>query len=161
LAKVTNTDNKQPAKIGAKDGAANITLNIVIFLLAVIILYLVYSIVIKVGGSEPATKNESEAAAEIIQIEVLNGCGIAGVGDRFTDFLRNNKFDVVNVGNYSSFDMNNTIVIDRIGNKANAEKTALLLGVKKEHVMQQINTDYFVDVSVIIGKDCNVLNPLK
>jgi hypothetical protein len=44
---------------------------------------------------------------------------------------------------------------------ANAVKTARMLGVKPDHVIQQINEDYFVDVTVVVGKDCNILTPLK
>ena len=83
------------------------------------------------------------------------------IGDRFTDFLRNNNFDVVNIGNYIRFDMDETLVIDRIGNKANAYKVAEALGVKRENVIQQLNHDYFLDVSVVIGRDYYTLKPLK
>jgi len=153
--------NIKPGTINAKDSTINIFLNIVMFFLAAIIFYLLYSIFIKVTGNSPVAKEEKLTASEIIQVEVLNGCGISGVADRFTDFLRNNNFDVVNVSNYITRDISNTLVIDRRGNRANAIKTARMLGVKADHVIQQINEDYFVDVSVIVGKDCNILNPLK
>lgn len=151
----------KPGTINAKDSSINIFLNVVMFFLAAIIIYLVYSIFIKISGNNPVTKEEKLTASEIIQVEVLNGCGISGVADRFTDFLRNNNFDVVNVSNYITRDISNTLVIDRRGNMANAVKTARMLGVKPDHVIQQINEDYFVDVTVVVGKDCNILTPLK
>ncbi len=151
----------KPGTINAKDSSINIFLNVVMFFLAAIIIYLVYSIFIKISGNNPVTKEEKLTASEIIQVEVLNGCGISGVADRFTDFLRNNNFDVVNVNNYITRDISNTLVIDRRGNMANAVKTARMLGVKPDHVIQQINEDYFVDVTVVVGKDCNILTPLK
>jgi len=151
----------KPGTINAKDSSINIFLNVVMFFLAAIIIYLVYSIFIKISGNNPETKEEKLTASEIIQVEVLNGCGISGVADRFTDFLRNNNFDVVNVNNYITRDISNTLVIDRRGNMANAVKTARMLGVKPDHVIQQINEDYFVDVTVVVGKDCNILTPLK
>jgi len=40
-----------------------------------------------------------------------------------------------------------------------AQRVARALGVKEGNVIQQINPDYFVDVSVIIGKDFTQLNP--
>ena len=104
---------------------------------------------------------KKEIPSNIIQIEVLNGCGVTGVADRFTDFLRSKNLDVVNVDNYISFDINESIVIDRIGNMANAYKVAKELGIKKENVIQQLNKDYFLDVSLIIGKDYYQLSPLK
>ena len=65
------------------------------------------------------------------------------------------------MGNYISFDIDKTMVIDRTGNKANAEKIAEAIGVDKKNVIQQLNKEYFLDVSIIIGKDFNQLNPLK
>ena len=122
-----------------------------------------YSIYIKL--SNPAANKYdddlSQKPSEIIQVQVLNGCGVSGIGDRFTDFLRKNNFDVVNMSNYIRFDMDETIVIDRIGNKANAYKVAEALGVKKENVIQQLNNDYFLDVSIVIGRDYYNLKPLK
>ncbi len=122
-----------------------------------------YSIFIKLNKVEkPVVENEfSGVPAEIIQAEVLNGCGVSGLADRFTDFLRDNNVDVVNSGNYFSFDVKETLVIDRIGNKANAEKIAKLLGVKKNNVIQQLSEEYFLDVSVIIGKDYFKLKPVN
>ncbi len=122
-----------------------------------------FSLYVKLHG---VNKNYSSALTEqvpsdIIQVEVLNGCGVRGAADRFTDYLRNNNFDVVNVSNYISFDVTNSMVIDRIGNMANAYKVAKSLGIKNENVIQQLNKDYFLDVSVIIGRDYYNLNPLK
>lgn len=124
---------------------------------------MLYSIYIKLSNSSSGINEESvyQKPSEIIQVEVLNGCGVGGVGDRFTDFLRTNNFDVVNIGNYIRFDMDETIIIDRIGNKANALKAAEILGVKKENVIQQLNHDYFLDVSIVVGRDYYSLKPLK
>jgi len=60
---------------------------------------------------------------------------------------------VVNMGNYRSFDIDNTIVIDRSGKTENAKYVAGLLGINENQVVKQINKNYFLDVSVIIGKD--------
>ncbi len=124
---------------------------------------MLYSIYIKITNSksvESGITNE-QIASDIIQVEVLNGCGVGGIADRFTDFLRSNKFDVVNIANYIRFDMDETLVIDRRGNKANAYSVAKSLGVKKENVIQQLNDDYFLDVSIVIGRDYYTLQPLK
>lgn len=122
-----------------------------------------YSIYIKLTNPKSDTSGiaENQTVSEIIQVEVLNGCGVGGIADRFTDFLRNNKFDVVNMGNYIRFDMDETIVIDRTGNKANALFVAKALGVKKENVIQQLNNDYFLDVSIVTGRDYYTLQPFK
>ncbi len=160
-----NENKSTPKKIDSKSSVANLSLNILIFFLAALTIYLGYSIVVKLNDKQviPEEANKlKDAPAEIIQIEVLNGCGISGVADRFTDFLRNNNVDVVNIGNYKNFDVDETFVIDRIGNKSNAYKIADLLGIKKKSsAFTQINDDLFLDVTIVIGRDYYLLNPLK
>jgi len=148
---------------GRKSSAVNLILNVSIFVLAVIILYMLYSIYVKLANNpgEGDTQANGQVASDIIQVEVLNGCGIGGVADRFTDFLRTNNFDVVNVGNYVSFDVDECLVIDRTGNMANAYKIAKALRIKNENVIQQLNKDYFLDVSIVIGRDYFNLAPFK
>lgn len=150
---------KLPENVPFKTSTSNLFLNIIIFLLGIIILVMLYSIYTKITssgseGSASGLKNSSR----IIQVEVLNGCGRSGIADLFTDFLRRHHFDVVHQGNYISFDVDNSMVIDRTGNRKNAEKVAEVLGIDKKHIITQINNDYFLDVSVIIGKDFNQLN---
>lgn len=110
------------------------------------------------SGNDDSDLNKT---SRIIQLEVLNGCGITGIAEKFTNFLRENNFDVVQIGNYSSFDIDNTLVVDRTGNKDNAYKVAESLGIDSKNVIQQINNDYFLDVSLIIGKDFNRLKPFN
>jgi len=138
-------------------------LNILIFLLFTIIIYLGYSLFITLNNTQKDEINirEAQKPAEIIQLEVLNGCGVSGVADRFTDYLRANDIDVVKTGNYIQFDVDETTIIDRIGNKNNASYVANLLNVKEGSVMTQINNDYFVDVTVIIGRDYFKQSPIK
>lgn len=140
----------------------DISLNVIIILLGIIILYMSYSIVNKIiNRNSEDLISAMQKPSDIIQLEVLNGCGVSGTGDKFTEYLRNNKFDVVNVSNYISFDVDKTIVIDRTGNIENARKVASTLGINPANVVQQINHDYFLDVSLIIGKDYNQLKPYK
>jgi hypothetical protein len=44
-----------------------------------------------------------------------------------------------------------------VGNLASARKVAMVLGVSDKNIIQQINPDYFVDVSVIVGEDVSSL----
>lgn len=142
-------------KLSAKSSFfSNLILNSFIFLLGILILFLAWSLINRITGSDNEEKNNyKKAASPVIQVEVLNGCGASGVAEKFTDLLRKEKFDVVQVGNYMSFDIDNTLVIDRTGNKANADKVASALGVDQKNVIMQKNENYFLDVSVVIGKD--------
>jgi hypothetical protein len=141
----------------------NYMLNILIFLFLTVIIYLSYSLFIKFNNIE---KSESEIRtsgkpSEIIQAEILNGCGVSGAADRYTDYLREKGVDIVKTGNYIKFDIAETIVIDRIGNKANALYVAELLNMKEGNAITQINNDYFVDVTIIIGRDYFKQSPIK
>lgn len=159
----TNPKGKNTINVSVKDSAKNLVYNSIIIFLACIIIFLLGTIGYALfGGNNPDQKNISnESPSAIIQTEVLNGCGIEGVADRFTDYLRAKKIDVVNKGNYASFDVEKSIVIDRSGNLSNAKKVARILGIKEINVIQQASSDYFLDVTLVIGKDYRYLNPLK
>jgi hypothetical protein len=134
---------------------SNVILISIIVLLGILILFLSYSLVTRLSEIPGGNKkiNNKKTASSVIQVEVLNGCGVSGIAEKFTDFLRREKFDVVQTGNYISFDIDKTLVIDRTGNRANAEKVAAALGIDNKNVIMQKNDNYFLDVSVVIGKD--------
>ncbi|MEE9430858.1 MAG: LytR C-terminal domain-containing protein, partial [Melioribacteraceae bacterium] len=123
--------------VDVKNSTFNIFYNIIIFFLLVLILYLSYSAYLKIihKSSNVDLETKKEVAAEIIQMDVLNGCGAAGVADRYTDYLRAHNFDVVQIGNYISFEVDETFVIDRIGNMANARKVARAIGIENVKVI--------------------------
>ncbi|MBI3123147.1 MAG: LytR C-terminal domain-containing protein [Ignavibacteriales bacterium] len=152
---------QKPASL--KSPTVNILINVSIFLLSAVIIFMVYSLYIKLSYKEDQEllAPDSKGAEDIIQVDVRNGCGVSGVADRYTDFLRSKGFDVADIGNYVSSDVDETLIIDRIGNMANAYKVAKSLGIKTENVIQQLNKDYFIDVTVVIGKDYFSLTPFK
>jgi len=155
------------AKPDIRTSTLNLFYNLIIFFLIVLIVYLSYSAYLKIVQKphDEVVGERKEVAAEIIQIDVLNGCGVSGVADRFTDYLRAHQFDVVELGNYKingkiNYSVDETFVIDRMGNKANALKVAEALGIEKVKVIQQLNDNYFLDVSLVIGKDYYKLKPI-
>jgi hypothetical protein len=96
-----------------------------------------------------------------IQVEVLNGCGVSGIAEKLTDYLRTNNVDVVNLGNYRSFEIENSIIVGRNDKIKNAEIVAALVGLNENSIIQQINPDYLLDVTFILGKDYRDLIPIK
>ena len=138
----------------------NLILNLIIGLLGILVIFLTFSLFNRLSSnsSEENSKENVKTASPVIQVEVLNGCGASGVAEKFTDYLRKEKFDVVQIGNYISFDIDQSLVIDRTGNRANAEKVAAALGIERKNVIMQKNDDSFLDVSVVIGKDYKKLN---
>lgn len=141
---------------------ATLLLNIFILFLILINLYLLYSLVSKVFPSHNYSEElPTDSLKSKIQVEVLNGCGISGTAELLTAYLRANGYDVVNMGNYRSFEIENSIVIDRTGKLQNAKRLASLLGLNDSNVIQQINDEYLLDVTLILGKDYSQLTPLK
>jgi hypothetical protein len=148
------TDNKTEAK----KSTTNLFLNVIIFFLVLVVTFLSISIVKKIKSNNNAARVENTKVPEaIIQLEVLNGCGVSGAAEKITDYLRSNRVDVVQMKNYISFDIEKSLVIDRTGNKLNAEKIADILGIDRKNIVQQISNDYFLDISLVIGKDYNQL----
>ena len=76
-------------------------------------------------------------------------------------YLRDKGFDVVDVGNHTNFDVEHTQVIDRVGDLESARRVAQALGVEEEHVRQDINTDLYLDASVLVGHDYETLPPFR
>ena len=157
----SNLKNPHPDK-QIKKSTSNFILNSIIVLLAVIIFYMSFSLYSNFSAKNSVDfEYRKKPNSSIIQVEVLNGCGVSGVADTLTDFLRNHNFDVVQIGNYISYDVEKSIVIDRTGNMVNAFKVADTLGINHKNVIQQMNNNYFLDVSLIIGKDFENLTPFK
>lgn len=104
------------------------------------------------------SETNSELISEIIQIEVLNGCGISGIANSYTGILRENGFDVVETGNFETFDLSETIVISRSGVMDNAYRVANALGVTEKNVIRESSPDYYLDVTVVLGLDYEKLN---
>ena len=144
-----STDNFTTGK------TTNFFLNITILLLSVVIIFLTYSIITKVDyfSSNNSDEENVRENKKPVQLEVLNGCGVNGVADNFTDYLRAANFDVVNIGNYRSFEVDFSLVIDRTGNIKNAFEISSKLGIEKNNIIQQVNKEYFLDVTLVIGKD--------
>ena len=135
-------------------------LNILIAALALLVLVLASSFVLRTFVRPPVQATRAGSApGGTIQLDVLNGCGASGAATSVTGFLRARGFDVVEMRNYKRFDVLESLVIDRTGSTANAERVAYALGIEKKNIVQQINEDYFVDVSVVLGRDYPSLKP--
>jgi hypothetical protein len=143
-------------------GSRRVGLNVLIGFLAIVVVYLTYSFISRNILNPPVDANKGRVAAgEVIQIDLLNGCGVANAAQKFTGYLRARGYDVVEMKNYKTFDVKESLIIDRGGSIETAKKVAYALGVKEKNIVQQINHDYFVDVSVVVGKDFALLKPYQ
>lgn len=123
---------------------------------------LAYAFVMRSVLAPPVdARKDKNVPGRVIQLDLLNGCGVTGAASKVTGYLRARGFDVVEVRNYKTFDVKESLVIDRSGNVELARKVAYALGVREHNILQQLNPDYFVDVSVVIGKDYASLKPYQ
>lgn len=100
----------------------------------------------------------SELVADVIQIEVLNGCGIPGIATRFTEKIREYGFDVVETGNFDTFDVSESFIISRSGSVDNALRVANAIGIPETKILREASPDFYLDVTLVIGSDFETLN---
>ena len=139
----------------------NLILNASILILVLINSILAYSVFNAIPFNDSDDNYLEDSTRVRIQVEVLNGCGVSGVAEKLTDYLRTNNIDVVNLGNYRSFEIENSIIIGRNEKIQNAEIVAAIVGLDNQNIIQQINPDYLLDVTFVLGKDYRDLIPLK
>ena len=72
--------------------ASNLLLNIIIVVLGIAILVMAYSLFSKLFGSKDDLATGQNKPSAIVQVEVLNGCGVTGIAGKVTDYLRKNNF---------------------------------------------------------------------
>jgi len=155
--------NQETIDTGKQKKSVSLLGSLSIAFLVLINLFLLYNLGMNVPylKNEPAEPIQSDSLKTKIRVEVLNGCGTTGIADKLTDYLRRCSFDVVNIGNYRSFEVETSIIIDRTGNIYYAEQVALAMGLSEENIISQVNKEYLLDVSVILGKDYQKLLPLR
>lgn len=135
-------------------------IDLAIAALAIVVGYLLYSLLVRHLVSPPVEPERAGSeSGEVIQIDLLNGCGISGAAGSWAGYLRSRGFDVVEMRNFKTYDVEHSLVVDRTGNLENARRVARALGIRTENIIRQISEDYYVDVSVVIGKDYDRLKP--
>ncbi len=138
----------------------NLFLNAAIGFLSVLLITLVVALFFRFllpRISNARSDINQELVSTVIQLEVLNGCGVPGIASTFTSALRNNGFDVVDSGNFERFDVQKSFVISRSNSTDNAKQVAAALGINEENIITEASPDYYLDVTVVIGNDFNQL----
>ncbi len=136
---------------------------------AVVLIVLVYGLATRafVPRTDPIREdNPGQLLGDRIQVEVRNGVEIggsrvSGLASTTTHYLRSRGFDVVENGNHTSFGVDSSFVVDRVGNPRAAQRVASALGLPYERIREDIRLDYYLDVSVIIGNDYASLEPFE
>lgn len=110
-----------PTNSDSDSGILNVTIGFLGLLLFLLLLGLLARFVYpRIQNNR--TETNRDLISNVIQIAVLNGCGVSGIADKFTFKLRKHGFDVVETGNFKNFNMEHTIVISRLPNPVNAKK---------------------------------------
>ncbi|MFO8233646.1 MAG: LytR C-terminal domain-containing protein [Longimonas sp.] len=145
--------------------AKDVALNVGLAFLGLMCAALVYGLVAQPGGTPNTNPDRAASSNElvgtVIQVEVRNAAGADGLAATVMTYLRDEGFDVVDVGNHDAFDVEHTQVIDRIGDAESARRVAQALGVEEEHIHQDIQPDLYLDASVLIGHDYARLTPFQ
>lgn len=139
-----------------KDTSNSFALNAVIGFLGLLLCLLIFGLfsrLIYPRIQNQRAEEQPELIGNVIQLEVLNGAGVAGLADQFTSTLRKNGFDVVQTGNFDNFDMQQTTVISRTLNKDNARRVAEALGIDEAQILVEASDDFYLDATVVIGSD--------
>lgn len=149
--------------MSSSDEKANnsFTLNAVIGFLSLLLVVLIIALgtrIIFPRIENQRAEKTTELIGNVIQIEVLNGCGVSGLANQFTSTLRKNGFDVVETGNFKNFDLEETIVIARTFKKENAQRVAEALGINEKNIIIEASDDFYLDATVVIGSDYQTLN---
>lgn len=138
------------------DNSNSFALNAVIgflSLLLCLLLFGLFSRLVYPRIQNERSQNDQELVSDVIQLEVLNGCGVAGLADKFTSTLRKNGFDVVETGNFDNFNMEQTTVIARTISKDNAKRVADALGIDESNILVEASDDFYLDATIVIGSD--------
>ncbi len=139
-----------------KDNSASFALNAVIGFLSLLLCLLIVALFARIVYpriQSERTNNDSELISDIIQLEVLNGCGVAGAAGEITAALRDNGFDVVETGNFEHYNMKKTTIIARTFNTENAKRVADALGIDYSQIIIEASENYYLDATVVIGAD--------
>ena len=152
----------------------NLTLDIAIGVAGVLLLGFIYSLSqntihtgVPIEVSFPEIDEPKMLAKELysknpikdIKVEILNGCGIKGIAEKTSEYLRSEyRIDVVKSDNADKFDYSKTVIIGR------NEDLDKILSILKAFDISINNSDHIrhvpdetlgVDVTIILGKDIN------
>jgi len=115
-----------------------------------------FSFIVRLNSSPINTEIPTELSQNSfnskIQVNVLNACGKSGLAAKVRNQLRELGFDVVEIGNYHS-NVEESIVIDRLGDRLSSYKVSRALGINESAITQKIDSSLYLRSTVVIGSD--------
>ena len=151
------------------DSKVNIFYKIVILFSVLSILFIIYN---KINYSDTNNneknidlsslliKTESEKiTGHKIQVEIQNGCGYKGIAKLYTNFLRNNGYDVIGYKNALNFNYEKTQLIIHKQDTSNfIDEIVNILQISLESIIYNYDDNTIYEMTVIVGHDYNILN---
>lgn len=119
---------------------------------------------------ETATTPDSPGAIEpeSLRVQILNGCGIAGAASTFSRHVKTNAgpdfiVDVLDEGNFESFQQEKTLLIARKAKHENAVRFAAKIGLSPDRISyKELESNFYdIDYSLVVGADYEKLIALK
>ncbi|HCU80679.1 MAG: hypothetical protein CL789_02970 [Chloroflexi bacterium] len=93
------------------------------------------------------------ALDEVATIEIQNGSARDGIANMTSEYLTEQGFSIVNVGNADKFNYQNTIIYDYSGSYYTTRWLAENFKVQPTHIIDISDPNSPVDVRIIIGQD--------
>jgi len=143
-----------------KGRLGNAGLNAAIIVLGVVLVVLAWPLLARWFGGGDAVAEDADRH-DIVQLEVRNGCGVSGLAGRMRDYLAGEGLDVLDAGDWTRFDVPQTVVLNHTGDPAPARAVLAVLGLDEARTRQEIRSDYYLDVTLVIGCDYAALPPFR
>ncbi len=102
----------------------------------------------------------SQTVERVIQVNIMNACGVNGLAAKTKNFMRSRGFDVVEIGNFRK-KTEHSFVIDRLGDTLSSQKVAYVMGLSEDMVETDIDSMLFLRATIVIGSDYKELSPFK
>ncbi|MFN3194674.1 MAG: LytR C-terminal domain-containing protein [Chlorobiota bacterium] len=117
---------------------------------------MMFSFIVRLNSTPIDTDISSELSQNSfnnkIQVNVLNACGEPGLAAKVRNQLRELGFDVVEIGNNNT-NLEESIVIDRLGDRLSSYKVSRALGINEKSITQNIDSTLYLRSTVVLGSD--------
>lgn len=135
----------------------------IIGVLTLLVTVMSTSFVLRILVAPPVSASIDNAIAkstaqEVIQVNILNACGVPGLASKAKEYLRARGFDVVEIGNSDEL-CQKSIIVDRLGDNKSALQVAYALGIKDSLIVTKIDSNMFLRSTIMLGSDFRELKP--
>ncbi|QEN07762.1 LytR family transcriptional regulator [Oceanispirochaeta crateris] len=89
----------------------------------------------------------------VVSLEIQNGTSRNGLASRTAQVFKSYGYEIASVKNADSSRYDNTVILDKKGDPAAAQRVANLIKCQRIHTDVDQNRDETVDIIIILGKD--------